>query len=163
LAVNWAEFEGAAPQLATLGRERFERDQLALVGTLRVDGSPRISPVAPYLALGHLLLGMEWPTSKARDLLRDDRCVVHSVVSDPDGADGEFKLYGRALLVEDEAIVREPTGAWWRDRRPGSYRVFTIDIDSAAFIGWDIEADQMHMMRWSPADGLSDVTHDRLS
>jgi hypothetical protein len=160
--MRWAEFERAAPELASLGRARFERDQLALVGTLRSDGSPRISPVAPYFALGHLLLGMEWPTNKARDLLRDPRCTVHNVVADPDGADGEFKLYGRALLVEDEAIVKGPSEAWWHDRRPESYRVFSMDIGSAAFIGWDIEADQMHLMRWSPADGLSDVTQGRL-
>lgn len=159
--MRWDGFEGAAPELAALGRERFERDQLALVGTLRIDGSPRISPVAPYLVLGHLLLGMEWPTGKARDLLRDPRCAVHSVVSDPDGADGEFKLYGRALMVEDEAIVDGPYEAWWHGRHPGSYRVFSMDVGSAAFIGWDIEANQMRVMRWSPADGLSQLTRQR--
>ena len=159
----WAEFERAVPELASLGRARFERDQLALVGTLRADGSPRISPVAPYFALGHLLLGMEWPTNKARDLLRDPRCTLHNVVSDPDGADGEFKLYGQALLVENEAIGKGPSEAWWHDRRPESYRVFSMDIGSAAFIGWDIDADQMHLMRWSPADGLSAVTQARLT
>jgi len=161
--VNWAEFEGAAPELARMGRERFDRAQLALIGTLRADGSPRISPVAPYLLAGHLLLGMEWPTNKARDLLRDPRCTVHSVVSDPDGADGEFKLYGRAQLVENQAIVNGTHDAWWHDRRPDSYRVFSMDVGSAGFIGWDIEADQMRVMRWSPADGLSDVTQARLS
>ncbi len=161
--MHWAEFDQAAPALAALGRARFERDQLALIGTLRADGSPRISPVAPYLALGHLLLGMEWPTSKARDLLRDPRCTLHSVVSDPDGPDGEFKLYGRALLVEDEAIVNEPSDAWWHGRRPGTYRVFSMDLQSAAFIGWNIEFDQMRLIRWSPADGLTDVTQARLT
>jgi hypothetical protein len=161
--MHWAEFDQAAPALASLGRERFERDQLALIGTLRADGSPRISPVAPYLALGHLLLGMEWPTSKARDLLRDPRCTLHSVVSDPNGADGEFKLYGRALLVEDEPIVNEPSDAWWHGRPPGTYRVFSMDIQSAAFIGWNIEFDQMRLIRWSPADGLTDVTQARLT
>lgn len=159
--MNWAELERAAPSLAALGRERFERDQLALIGTLRADGSPRISPVAPYLVLGLLLLGMEWPTAKARDLLRDPRCTVHSVVSDPDGADGEFKLSGRALLVEDEAIVDGPYEAWWHNRRPESYRVFSMDVESAAFIGWDLDADQMRVMRWSPADGLSQVIKPR--
>ncbi len=32
--MNWASFEAAAPALAGLGRERFERDHLALIGTL---------------------------------------------------------------------------------------------------------------------------------
>jgi len=161
--MRWGEFERAAPELATLGRERFEKARLALIGTLRLDGSPRISPVEPYLVAGHLLLGMEWPTSKARDLVRDPRCTLHSAVSDPDGADGEFKLYGRALLVEDEAIVTAPSEAWWHGRRPGSYRVFSMDIESAAFIGWDTEFNQMRLVRWSPADGLSDVTRGRMN
>ena len=159
--MNWAQFEGAAPALAGMGRERFERDRLALIGTLRADGSPRISPVEPYLVLDQLLLGMEWPTSKARDLLRDPRCALHTAVSDPDGADGEFKLYGRARLVDDEAIVNGPYEAWWHGRRPEGYRVFWMDIQSAAFIGWDIEADQMRLIRWSPADGLREIIRPR--
>jgi len=157
----WVEFEGAAPALAALGRERFERDRLALIATLRADGAPRISPVEPYLVLGHLLLGMEWPTSKARDVLRDPRCALHSAVSDPDGADGEFKLYGRALLVEDEVVVNGAYEAWWHSRRPEGYRVFAMDIQAAAFIGWDIEADQMRLIRWSPDHGTSDVVRPR--
>lgn len=157
----WAEFESGAPALAGRGRERFERDRLALIGTLRADGSPRISPVEPYLVLGQLLLGMEWPTSKARDLLRDPRCALHSAVSDPDGADGEFKLYGRALQVEDPAMLDGPYEAWWHGRQPEGYRVFRMDVHSAAFIGWDIEADQMRLIQWSAADGLREVIRAR--
>lgn len=157
----WREFEEAAPGLAGLGRERFERDRLALIGTLRADGSPRISPIEPYLALGHLLLGMEWPTSKARDVLRDPRCAVHSVASDPDGAEGEFKLYGRAEVVEDPAIVGGAYESWWHGRQAGGYRVFSVDIESAAFIGWDIEANQMRLIRWNPATGLSEIIRAR--
>jgi len=159
--MRWGEFERAAPELATLGRERFENARLALIGTLRRDGSPRISPVEPYLVAGQLLLGMEWPTSKARDVLHDPRCALHSAVSDPDGADGEFKLYGRALLVEDEVVVNGAYEAWWHSRRPEGYRVFSMDIQAAAFIGWDIEADQMRLIRWSPDHGMSDVVRPR--
>ena len=42
--MNWARFTEATPELAELGRERFARHDLCLVGTLRRDGSPRISP-----------------------------------------------------------------------------------------------------------------------
>jgi len=157
----WGEFEHSAPELAAMGRERFERAELALMDTLRSDRSPRISPVEPYLVLGHLLLGMEWPTSKARDLVHDPRCALHSAVSDPDGADGEFKLYGRSLLVEDDAIVNGPYEAWWHGRQPEGYRVFSMGIESAAFIGWDIQADQMRLIRWSLGNGVSDIVRPR--
>src|SRR5919198_4629825 len=101
--MRWEEFAAAAPELAELGRERLVRTNLCLVGTLRRDGSPRISPVEPYIVDGELLLGMMWQSRKALDLLRDPRVVVHSVVSDRDGTEGDFKLYGQAVDVQDPA------------------------------------------------------------
>ena len=91
--MRWHEFAAAAPELATLGEQRFESSGLCLVGTLRRDGSPRISPVEPYVAAGHLFLGMMPNSRKALDLLRDPRVVVHSVTCDREGTDGDFKLY----------------------------------------------------------------------
>jgi len=156
----WQEFEAAAPQLAGLGLKRFQRDHLALIGTLRADGSPRISPVEPYLVVGHLLLGFEWPTSKGRDLLRDPRCTVHSTVSDPDGQDGEFKLFGRAQAV-DSVLANGDYPAWWHGRQPADYRVFSLDIESAAFIAWDLDADEMILHRWTPAVGETETRRPR--
>ena len=46
---------------------------------------PRISPVEPLIADGHLYLGMMWRSRKALDLLRDPRCTVHSTVSERNG------------------------------------------------------------------------------
>lgn len=158
---RWREIVESAPQFAASVRRQLDARTHKTIATLRADGSPRISPVEPYLALRHLLLGMEWPTNKARDLLRDPRCAVHSVVSDPDGADGEFKLYGRAVLTEDPSIVGGPYEAWWHRRQPQGYRVFSVDIESAAFIGWEIEADQMRLIRWSPDAGVHEVVRPR--
>lgn len=42
--MRWDEFEQACPEIAGIARERFERDELVMVGTLRKDGSPRVSP-----------------------------------------------------------------------------------------------------------------------
>jgi hypothetical protein len=44
----WCDLETAAPEIARLGKERFEPARVALLGTIRKDGSPRISPVEPY-------------------------------------------------------------------------------------------------------------------
>jgi hypothetical protein len=43
-AVSWGELEAAAPEIAGLGRERLEHVGVALLGTLRADGWPRIGP-----------------------------------------------------------------------------------------------------------------------
>ena len=49
MPVTWGEFAGAAPELAALGEAQFASTGLALVGTLRRDGWPRISPVEPLI------------------------------------------------------------------------------------------------------------------
>ncbi|HEY8492219.1 MAG TPA: pyridoxamine 5'-phosphate oxidase family protein, partial [Dehalococcoidia bacterium] len=94
--MEWQEFEAAAPALARLGRERMEGPRLVLVGTIRKDGTPRISPVEPLILAGRLYLGMMWRSTKALDLLRDPRCLVHSIITGKEGTEGEFKLRGRA-------------------------------------------------------------------
>ncbi|MDQ6720233.1 MAG: pyridoxamine 5'-phosphate oxidase family protein, partial [Candidatus Dormibacteraeota bacterium] len=63
--MRWEEFEVAAADLARLGRERLNRYQLCMLGTLRRDGSPRISPCEMDFAQGELLMGMMWQSPKA--------------------------------------------------------------------------------------------------
>jgi Pyridoxamine 5'-phosphate oxidase len=156
--MNWREFEAAAPELAALGRERFEATGVALLGTLRADGSPRINPVEPYLAAGHLLLGLLTWSRKARDLVRDPRCTVHSSVSDVEGTEGEFKLYGRAREVRDDRVRAAPEKAWWRSRPVADARVYSLAIDAAAFVSWNAEEAEMTVRRWSPQRGLTVTT-----
>ena len=133
----WEDFKGQAQELAALGEERFERTGLVLLGTLRKDGWPRISPVEPLIAHGRLYLGMMWQSRKALDLLRDPRCTVHSTISDRHRTEGEFKLYGRAVEVRDLAerarfadALLEKIG--FRPEEP-EYHLFSVDIQSAHF------------------------------
>src|SRR6185312_5451208 len=100
--MRWDEFTAAAPGLAALGEERFRGRELCMVGTLRRNGWPRISPVEPEFVDGELMLGMMWRSPKALDLLRDPRLVVHSTLTDRHDMSGDIKLYGRAFPVEDE-------------------------------------------------------------
>ena len=54
----WHEFAEAAPALAARLREEFERAGVVLVGTVRADGSVRISPVEAVFEGGQLYLDM---------------------------------------------------------------------------------------------------------
>ena len=97
--------------------KRFEHHQLCMLGTLRRSGWPRISPCELDLADGELLLGMMWRSPKALDLLRDDRCVLHSATSNRNGSEGDFKLYGNARAIQSAptrdayfALVWDPHG-----------------------------------------------------
>jgi Pyridoxamine 5'-phosphate oxidase len=143
--MNWAAFAEAAPDLARLFEERLEATGLALIGTIRKDGTPRISPLEADIFEDLLLLGMMWQSKKALDLIRDPRCLVHSVVSNKDGTEGEVKLRGRAVDVTDKGLRErsaqhsfDTTG--WRPEEP--YHLFWLDIEEAAYIKFSGNGDQ---------------------
>jgi hypothetical protein len=153
--MRWDEFAGAAPELAALGEERLRAKELCLVGTLRKNGWPRISPVEPEFVVGELMLGMMWQSPKALDLLRDPRIVVQSVVSERSGKEGDFKLYGRAVDEHDpdrRAAYRASVKARidWEPSEP-TFHVFSIDIGSAGFVTFD---KPRFGLAWDPAGGL---------
>jgi hypothetical protein len=150
----WQQFEEAAPELAELGRRRFAATHVALLGTLRKGGWPRISPIEPYLVLDRLLLGMLAGSLKALDLSRDPRCTVHSSVSDVNGSEGEFKLDGRAVPVTEPAVLHGDYGTWWTAKDASPSRVFSVDLVSAAHISWNIKKGEMTIMRWSLESGV---------
>jgi len=102
--MRWDEFERACPEIGGLVRARLERDQLVMLGTIRRDGSPRVSPCECDFAAGRLFVSMMWRSRKALDLLRDPRIAVHSVTTNKDGTDGDVKVYGRALDEQNPGI-----------------------------------------------------------
>ncbi|HEV7886794.1 MAG TPA: pyridoxamine 5'-phosphate oxidase family protein [Acidimicrobiales bacterium] len=134
---TWAQFQASDPDLAAKGEERIDQTGLILLGTVRSDGFPRISPVEPVITDGELYLGMMWQSKKALDLLREPRCVVHNTVTDRKGADGEFKVYGRARAVADDEDRERYCQALFAkiDWRPegDEWHLFAIDIAEAVF------------------------------
>jgi Pyridoxamine 5'-phosphate oxidase len=110
--LTWEELERAAPEIAGHGRELIERFQFILVGTLTKDGSPRVTPVEAYIIDGHLLANMIPRSLKALDLLRDPRVYVHAPVTTKEGSP-EFKLAGRAAVLEDETLRGKLDDLFW--------------------------------------------------
>ncbi|HWD51688.1 MAG TPA: pyridoxamine 5'-phosphate oxidase family protein [Acidimicrobiales bacterium] len=135
---SWAEFTDGDPELAAVAGRRMDASGLVLVGTLRANGWPRISPVEPLVVDGTLYLGMMWQSRKAVDLLRDPRCVVHTVVTDKGGTEGDVKIYGRARDVTDAAergrygVALEAHIGW----RPSGddYHLFAVDITQVGYV-----------------------------
>ena len=124
---SWRDLELGAPEIAQPGMARLNSARVALLGTLRRDGSPRISPVEPFIAGGQLLIGaMTW-SAKAGDLRRDPRYVLHSVVTGPDSGEGELKLYGPAVAASPD-LRAAAAGAWWLAWPPDKAAVFTLRI-----------------------------------
>ncbi len=150
--MNWHEFAEAAPELAQIGSDRFQRTEVVLVGSVRRDGSPRISPCEFFFFEGELYLGMMWQSRKALDLLRDPRCVVHSAVTSKDGREGEFKLRGRAVAVQDPDVIERYCQALYAQtnwRPEGPFHPFAVDIDHAVHIKYLENGDQL-VVEWRP-------------
>jgi hypothetical protein len=162
-ALRWAEFEAAAPELDARGRALIERFGFVLAGTIRADGTPRISPVAAHLAGGDLMLVMIPGTHKARDVLRDSRIVLQSPVTDAAEPGAEFKLRGHAAEVTGEALRTATadtidTVSGWRPPRTWLY--LSVAVQAAAHLAWTGE--EMMLTRWDGDRGLRGPERRRL-
>ena len=136
--MRWDAFEDACPEIAEIARERFALDQLVMLGTIRRDGSPRVSPCECDFGAGRLFVSMMWRSKKALDLLRDPRIVVHSVTSNKEGTDGDVKIYGRAIDERDPEVreaFREAirTRMDWAPEEP-DYHCFSVDVSGAGYV-----------------------------
>jgi hypothetical protein len=150
--MRWADFEQRQPRFAALGREKLGGPGVVLVGTVRRDGSVRISPVEPFFWNGDLWLSMGLGSLKAKDLQRDPRVLIHSIVTSRDGSDGEFKLRGRALPEEDPTLnariaeaIAEQLG--WSPE-VGKFHLFRIEVEDVTFVHWDGTNNDQYLSRW---------------
>lgn len=164
---NWDEFASSAPILARLGLERMDRTGMLMMGTLRKDGSPRVTPIEYFLFEGELNLGGMWQSKKMLDLVRDPRCALHSATSDKNGTQGDFKLSGRAIIPPEDPeemerylkAVSAHTG--YDASSQGPFHRFWFEIheaallqfgDQAASVGAELSADPAAALRIVGAD-----------
>jgi hypothetical protein len=157
--MKWQDFAEAAPELAALGREVFDEQHLCILGTLRRDGWPRISPCEVYLVEAQLMLGMMPDSRKALDLRRDPRVTVVNGQAERIPKRGDFKLYGRATEIfdkptRDRLADAQEAAIDWRPTDP--FHVFSVDILSAAYISF---GEEHTVLRWSPERGLERMRH----
>jgi hypothetical protein len=150
--VKWSEFAEDAPRLAALGRQRLIEPGVVLVGTVRRDGTARISPVEPLVWEGDLWLSMLLGSYKAADLLRDPRILVHGIVTGRDGGPGEFKLRGQAVEESSRSIqagyAEEVSARLGWHPVPGHFHLFRVDIDDVTFIRYEETTGDQFVSRW---------------
>jgi hypothetical protein len=149
--MRWDAFERACPEIARIARERFAADELVLVGTVRADGSARISPNEPDFAAGRLFVSMMWRSRKALDLLRDPRIAIHGPTADPPEEAkewaGEAKLAGRAIEVSGD----EP--------EPEAHS-FRIDVEEIVLTHLNDAGDRLVIESWHPGRGIEVVERE---
>ncbi len=157
---TWDDVRSAAPDLATRTRARFDASGLALVATLRRDGSPRISGVEPFFGLGQVWLGMMPGSRKAQDLQRDGRCALHSATVDTHLTAGDAKISAVAVAETDAdaraaynqgfaaATGNDPTAF-------GEFPLFRLDVTGVTFVSIAPEGDAMVIEHWRPGAEVS--------
>jgi hypothetical protein len=154
--MRWSDLVDQQPRLAETGRRKLLDRGVVLVATIRRDGTPRISPVEPFVLDCELWLSMMPGSTKARDLLHDPRILVHSVITSRDGGDGEFKVRGAARRVADAEVQQRYAAAvgdalGWRPV-PGKFELLAVDIDDVTFIRYDDATGDQFVTRW-PSGG----------
>ncbi len=157
--MNWKEFQSAAPELAEIFERRLAETQLCLLGTIAASGWPRISPCEGYIADGDLMLGMMWQSRKALDLVRDSRLTVTTTQCDREAANGDLKLYGYAVQVDEPARKQALGDAQeaiidWRPTEP--FHAFAIDVRKAVYIAF---GEHRRMLRWTVEAGVEALRH----
>src|SRR6476646_8799329 len=134
---TWSDVEAAEPDLAGRIRARFEATGLALVATVRADGSPRISGWEPLFDLGQLWLGSMPGSRKGADARRDPRIALHAATADKDVKDGDAKISGHAVEVTDDAERKAYAQAFKEGNEmdvPQPFDLFRVDVTEISML-----------------------------
>ena len=157
--MNWQQFKDSAPSLGALAQEAFNDQHLAILGTIRSDGRPRISPCEVYLSDGEMLLGMMPNSKKVDDLRRDPRITVVNGQEHREPKLGDVKIYGAAREITDPGVRKrfgDEQFAVIEWRPPDDVPLFAVDIESASYLSF---GPRRRYLRWSPTGGEEELTH----
>ena len=146
--MRWVDVEARQPRLAAIGRQKLVDPGVVLVGTVRKDGTARISAVEPFLWRGELWLPMLLDSLKARDLASRPACPrpqrrsraarARSTASSCCAAGRSWRTTRGSSDEIAAAIAEELPG----DRSVGKFDLFRIDIEHVASIRWGDHNDQ---------------------
>ena len=137
---SWNDVITAAPDLARAVQGRFEATGLAILATLRKDGTPRVSGIEPLFSLGEIWLGSMPHSRKGADLARDPRFALHSATVDKNVAEGDAKITGRAVAVNDPETLERYRHAWATHADapvPEPFTLFRAEVAEIVMIGLD--------------------------
>jgi hypothetical protein len=154
---SWRELEQSAPELAARARELLDAGKHKTIATLRKDGSPRISGTEADIVNGDLWFGSMLNALKARDLLRDGRFALHSASLSPPDWEGDAKVAGIAVEVDDDDAKRALRAAGGNEGDLGEWHLFRADIHELVVVGLNPERTKMVIESWHPGRGVTRV------
>ncbi|MCT2593441.1 pyridoxamine 5'-phosphate oxidase family protein [Streptomyces sp. N2-109] len=129
MTTRWADFETAAPDLAARVQRRFAAYKHHVLGTLRADGSPRLTGLEAGFSRGELWLGMMPGSRKALDLRRDPRFALHANPgTSAEMEEGDARISGRAVEVTDPAELARFAEAAPEGEVPEVFHLFRAEL-----------------------------------
>jgi hypothetical protein len=152
---RWADFRAEQPHFADTVRERFAGFRHHVLGTLRADGSPRLTALEADFRDGELWLGMMPGSLKALDLRRDPRFALHANPGGETGPEeGDVRVSGRAVEVTDPETLAVYAAGAPEGQIPDKFHLFRVDFTEAVRVRVDIAAEQLVFEVWRPGRPL---------
>ncbi|MEV6064410.1 pyridoxamine 5'-phosphate oxidase family protein [Nocardia asteroides] len=161
---TWSTFTEEAPRISALFLRRHQATgNLCLLGTVRADGSPRISPIEPAIFEGMLVLAGMPDTRKFDDLARDPRFCLHTATVDTKVTDGDAKLFGTVTDLPDEAVHARFAQKLFDDsgfdiRGEKFDHFYVADLTGASTV--EVDDDHLDITVWKPGQGERVVRKD---
>jgi hypothetical protein len=156
---RWQDVVDAEPDFAAEVQRVFDAHRHKTIGTLRRDGSPRLSGLELGFTAGDVTFGMMPASRKVADLRRDPRTEVHSasflVEGDEASWQGDARISGTAREVTDPEERRRYT-----DTPPDAHPLFVLDIDRVVRVKLDGEPPHLLIQTWRPGQPLEEAVAD---
>ena len=151
---SWNGFEQQGPELSGALRRQFTATMHCILGTLRADGSPRLTGLEAHFGEGELWLAMMPDSRKADDLRRDPRFSLHSA-PDVSLVEGDAKVNGLAIPVDDDE-TRARFAATLPQPPPSSgFALFRGDLTDASLAR--VDGDHMVIDIWRDGEAARQV------
>jgi hypothetical protein len=149
--MKWSEIAARQPALGAAAHDLMVKPGVLLVGTTRRDGTARISGVEPLVMDGELWLSMMRGSTKAHDIGRDPRILLHSIVASPNPG-GEIMMRGTARPETGTGVQQRYAEAaaaelGWRPV-VGEFTLVRVEVDDVTYIGYDEASGAQHVARW---------------
>jgi hypothetical protein len=148
---DWSDVEREAPDLAARAKRCFDAGTHKTMATLRAVGGPRISGTEVDFFDGRAYLGSMLGAVKARDLLRDPRCAIHSATVDTDLTIGDAKFTANARRVTDAAEIVQFIASRSEEapeQPPEDFYLFRLDITDLVLTTIGTPADHLVIEHW---------------
>lgn len=156
---SWADFRAAQPEFADTVQARFEDFRHHVLGTLRTDGSPRLTGLEANFHDGGLWLGMMIGSRKALDLRRDPRFSLHANPgSHSDMAGGDVRVSGRAIEVTEEDELARFAAGQPEGEQPERFHLFRTELSEVVRV--HVEDPYIVFEVWHPGHALRTIRRE---